>query len=257
MKSKTLGLASTGILFTAGLALLGLAWKNPLGLTAAWVIVFTTAPLVSIIKTKNWTVTQYVAIVSFIGIITAVAEYISIAPAPIGTALAIDVEAFLVVPFVVTSVFAIPYLFFTERFSKFKTGNLSNSRVALVFAAMCIFASVAPRNVRSCAFLQLSDRLQPVIVAIKQYEKDNSEPPPTLDALVPKYLESLPSTNMGAYRQYRIESDFLIDNRWQLTVPCSTGFCNADEYYYLPTETYSERGGGAVERIGKWAYFHE
>jgi hypothetical protein len=48
-------------------------------------------------------------------------------------------------------------------------------------------------------FAQRSEKL---IAAIKKYEQDNSDPPESLNDLVPNHLPSIPSTGMMAYPQY-------------------------------------------------------
>lgn len=46
--------------------------------------------------------------------------------------------------------------------------------------------------------------------------------------------------------------------RWELSVDCSSGFANWDQFVYWPEENYpSTIGADSFERIGRWAYLHE
>jgi hypothetical protein len=116
---------------------------------------------------------------------------------------------------------------------------------------------------RRAAFARLADRSSPLVSAIRTYERRHGVPPPSLAALVPKELPLVPKTGMRAYPDYsyvRSDPSALPSRRprWELSVPCSTGGTNADEFVYWPDEDYpTTTGSGDFERIRHWAYLHE
>jgi hypothetical protein len=115
-------------------------------------------------------------------------------------------------------------------------------------------------RVRMNAFFNLSERSKPLVAAIVAFENEHGHPPENLQALVPKYLPSIPATGMGAYPKY----DYLTSatnwygNPWVLRVSTSLGVLNWDQFIYFPLTNYPATGyGGTLERIGDWAYVHE
>ena len=110
------------------------------------------------------------------------------------------------------------------------------------------------------AFHQLAERSKPLVAAIHAYEQKHGHPPETLQALVPEYIPSVPSTGMGAYPKY----DYLVGttnwngNPWVLVVFTPSGGINFDQFMYFPLTNYPATGyGGWLQRIGDWAYVHE
>ena len=55
---------------------------------------------------------------------------------------------------------------------------------------------------RTDQFAKLAERSQPLIEVIKRYEADQGRPPPSLAALVPGYVPSIPGTGMPAHPSY-------------------------------------------------------
>lgn len=132
------------------------------------------------------------------------------------------------------------------------------SSLTLVLFICCMGARSA---IRTKQFEDLAGRSLPLIVAIKQFEKEKSKPPSNLDELVPLYLNEVPNTGMGAYPKFsyqlRTEENHLAAP-WELSVDCPLGMLNRDVFYYLPTEKYPQHDyGGYIERIKNWAYVHE
>lgn len=113
------------------------------------------------------------------------------------------------------------------------------------------------RLIRMNGFEQLGIRTKPLIVAIEKYEREKRDAPHELGDLVPDYLPAIPSTGIGAYPKYEFTRLKDERDRWQLTVSCSVGFFNWDEFFYLPSKKYEHRYGGWIEPVGDWAYFHE
>lgn len=118
-------------------------------------------------------------------------------------------------------------------------------------------------SIRMNGMHAFAQRSKPLIAAIRQYEKDNATPPPSLSALVPKYLPAVPSTGMMAYPEYHYKtggttSTVYGGNQWVLVVDTPSGGINFDEMLYFPNQVYPKQGyGGSLEPIGDWAYVHE
>jgi hypothetical protein len=139
--------------------------------------------------------------------------------------------------------------------------------VLLVFAlagVVGLFGGVRLGNIaRMSGMRSFAKRSEAVVTAIHQYERDHGEPPSHLDSLVPTYLNTVPTTGMAAYPEYRYHSgvdamERFYGNPWALSVFTPRGFINFDMMVYLPKQNYPERGyGGVLEHVGSWAYVHE
>lgn len=117
------------------------------------------------------------------------------------------------------------------------------------------------------AFYQLAQRSQPLIQAIQQYEQTHGQPPQQLSQLVPNFISTIPRTGLGAYPDYEYVSQpvtpgnfayprDVTGNDWLLYI--NTGSLDFDIFIYLPNQQYPTNGlGGAIQRIGDWAYVHE
>jgi hypothetical protein len=116
--------------------------------------------------------------------------------------------------------------------------------------------------VRMPAFYRLAKRSVPLVQAIRAYEAQHGQPPPSLAALVPDFLSAVPNTGMGAYPDYKYytgeEAARYDGNSWILVIPTSRGVLNWDSFMYFPLQNYPKTGyGGVLERIEDWAYVHE
>lgn len=130
---------------------------------------------------------------------------------------------------------------------------------AVYFAAFGAAVRIGD-NIRMSAFRRLAERSEPLIAAIRAYEQKHGRPPESLQALVPEFISSVPSTGMGAYPEYRYSPAGTNDhgNPWVVTVFTPSGGINFDQFMYFPLTNYPERGyGGWLERVGDWAYVHE
>jgi len=128
------------------------------------------------------------------------------------------------------------------------------------------------------AFANLVARSQGLVAAIRSYDGVHGTPPPSLQALSPAYLKSIPSTGMPAYPsyEYRVGHVSAAPNgsaranatassrtaeyqpRWELYVSCSTGLGNFDEFFYWPEEHYPDNTpSGNIRRVRNWAYLLE
>ncbi|HWI58014.1 MAG TPA: hypothetical protein VNZ22_12365 [Bacillota bacterium] len=108
------------------------------------------------------------------------------------------------------------------------------------------------------AFTQLGARMLLLVQAIEAYHRDNGAYPAQLNALIPRYLDKLPSTGMGNYTNYHYYVGWAAQrhegNPWILEIPAGYGM-GFDQFYYFPLQNYPQ--GWPYERLGKWAYFHE
>lgn len=133
--------------------------------------------------------------------------------------------------------------------------------ISLCFV-VCSLCGLKGRSViRTKQFEDLADRSKPLIAAITHYQKDHDGPPTKLELLVPKYINKIPHTGLGAYPDYEYSTPGTSlgqEASWELSVDCPVGFFKFDAFYYLPTEKYPEDVfGGYLEPIKSWAYFHD
>jgi hypothetical protein len=151
-------------------------------------------------------------------------------------------------------------------FKKSRKTSTFIATFSLVFLITGIFSMSISGKIRHNAFVKLANNSSELIEAIKQYENQQGVAPETLDNLVPDFLPSIPTTDMGAYptyKYYRCEKTDqtetgCFDNPWYLQVDASPGGINFDSFIYLPKQNYPDKGyGGSLERIENWAYVHE
>jgi len=97
-----------------------------------------------------------------------------------------------------------------------------------------------------------------LVDAIESYKRDQGVYPNDLNALVPKYLDKLPTTGMGNYTNLNYyvgeRAESFEKNPWVVEIPVGYGM-GFNQFYYFPLQNYPS--GWPYERLGKWAYFHE
>ncbi|MFC2173789.1 hypothetical protein ACFLU6_14350 [Acidobacteriota bacterium] len=135
--------------------------------------------------------------------------------------------------------------------------------VYLIVGVVCMIFSVqAKQKYRMHAFLDLAERSEVLVDAIRTYETDNGHPPEKLADLVPGYLPSVPGTGMKAYPDYV----YVVGERaqsfggqpWVLYVETPSGPLNWDLFIYFPSKEYPKDAyGGHLEPVKDWAYVHE
>ncbi len=117
-------------------------------------------------------------------------------------------------------------------------------------------------DVRMAAFREVARLGAPLVRAIRAYEARHGAPPPDLEALMPEYLPTIPTTGMRAYPRFEYHVGTTASHRygsnpWVLVVFAPVG-PNADELLYFPRQNYTESPYAAgVEPMGDWAYHHE
>ncbi|MEM6673140.1 MAG: hypothetical protein AAF726_09860 [Planctomycetota bacterium] len=140
----------------------------------------------------------------------------------------------------------------------------------VLFPVGLLVIAMALWPVRAATFARVADRAQPLIVAIRAYEDSNGAPPPALDALVPNWIEDLPTPGLfgtpGFVYDPQSEREIwepparTLPETWSLRVDCSRGFLNWDVFIFYPDGLYDgvgPRWGGSHEMIRDWAYVHE
>ncbi|MEW6307208.1 MAG: hypothetical protein AB1705_27460 [Verrucomicrobiota bacterium] len=135
--------------------------------------------------------------------------------------------------------------------------------LALCSAAYLVSFIISIRvgeSVRMSAFHRLAERSKPLVAAIRAYEQRHEHPPESLQALVPEFIPSVPSTGIAAYPEYRYSTAATNyhGNPWVIIVFTPSGGINFDQFMYFPLTNYPKTGyGGWLERVGGWAYVHE
>jgi len=137
-----------------------------------------------------------------------------------------------------------------------------SSAIALLLASvgLPVVAETAANRIRLAGFARCTERLTPVIHAIREYEARVGTPPARLAELVPGYLPALPSTGLRAYPEveYSVtpQPHERYGNSWMIAIPAFRG--DWDQVVFLPNGQYPELAfGGSLERVGDWAYVHE
>lgn len=250
------GMTNTGLLLVTGFTLLGLCWRSPLGLTICVTLLSTFACMVAL-TAKRRILSTFAVLSSITICLIVISSYLVVAPPPLSSLAILD-PLWVGLAVILGFGFLNPPLVIIGLLFESKRSCLAYSFLLVPIVAVTTFGLNLGNHIRMCAFVDLAERLDPVIVAINKYEKDRGHLPGNLRQLVPEYLASPPTTNMGIYRH--IEFELIAgpgEDAWELVIPCSSRLGNFDEFFYQPSEKYLHRSGGVIEPIGKWAYFHE
>lgn len=142
--------------------------------------------------------------------------------------------------------------------------------VACVGATTVVALLDVGNRIRACAFARAADRAVPLIAAIDGFVAEHGRPPSDLGALVPDWIDAIPSTSLLTYPDFEYERSELrrestfdvggLPDTWSLRIHCSRGVVNWDVFVYYPDGLYEgvgRRWGGWHELIGGWAYVHE
>jgi hypothetical protein len=112
--------------------------------------------------------------------------------------------------------------------------------------------------IRNLGLRAMTVRARPLIVAIRNYQATNGVPSNALDDLVPKYIESIPATKVGAYPEFNFvrnqNPDRYGSNTWILDVPISADKQACEFLVYYPNHNYPASGKGnvMVSPYGHW-----
>jgi hypothetical protein len=105
---------------------------------------------------------------------------------------------------------------------------------------------------RDQAIERFARETEPLIVAIKAYERQHGASPERLEQLVPGFLLAIPETGLAAAPQWRYSQDRWADGsvKWNLSVIESLGL---GEILYVPDPGCSS--SGAKVTGGTWCYW--
>jgi hypothetical protein len=152
--------------------------------------------------------------------------------------------------------FTSPILLFFRRYRRYAVLSLV---FAVIFVPCELLGIYWGSSGRDEKIERVAERGQPIVDAIKAYEKKNGHPPSSLDELVPDYLDSVPTTAIGAWPEfyYRTRNPNRHEgNEWDLSaiVPGNPGFGLAPgDLMYYPRQNYPE---GSI-LIGTWQYYRK
>jgi hypothetical protein len=192
-------------------------------------------------------------------LISPLAEYLIVGP--VGTSYLIMLPGLLIFPAfgALAYLLASPVLLIPRDSRR---QRLRRCGLCLVLVVCTIAGLRFAGSIRNEAFHRLAQHSNGLVTAIKNYERSHGAPPPSLNSLVPSFLDAIPDTGLAAYPDYQY---FVGDvarryeqNPWILVVPTPSGGINFDEFLYFPLQNYPQRGyGGRLQRMGDWAYVHE
>lgn len=124
----------------------------------------------------------------------------------------------------------------------------------LVFVASTVMGATFKEPVRKAHLHRVADHGAPLVAAIARYEADNGRPPAQLQALVPRYLATIPDTGLGAHPEwtYRVTpADGVFPcARWIVAADAS-GFMRLDELVHCESGAQLDQ----LPRVGDWAVF--
>lgn len=129
----------------------------------------------------------------------------------------------------------------------------------LYLSTLYVALSAGPPT-RMASFRTLAERSMPLVEAVHAYVQTEGHPPDSLEVLIPKYLDSVPTTGLAGYPHYEMykgeDSPLWQDNPWVLCVRAGR-MMNWDLFLYFPKQNYPLDENSAFERMGAWAYYHE
>jgi len=161
------------------------------------------------------------------------------------------------------SVLAFPVLIVRAIMPRTRHRSLFYLLLVVLLVPSCIAGIRLGYITRMAGMRSFAQRSQPLISAIKRFEKDQSIPPKKLQDLVPKYLAAVPTTGMMAYPRFEYHTGVeaqkkYAGNPWVLSVRTPSGGINFDQILYFPMQNYPMHGySGSLERVADWAYVHE
>lgn len=174
-----------------------------------------------------------------------------------------DAFLWLMFLFVFPALAAVPAIlgaFVGFAFSRFRRYSAALALCSVVYLVAFILSVRIGESVRRSAFHRLAERSKPLVAAVHAFEQKHGRPPESLQALVPEFIPSVPSTGMDAYPEYRYLTPATNHdgNPWIISVFTPSGGINFDQFMYFPLTNYPKIGyGGWLERVGDWAYVHE
>lgn len=273
MKIKRYTFLIVSILLIVVLFFVGATWEFLLGRCLSFSFGCLVVWLLSLRYLRDKLMIAIVTLASFSDCASVISQYLAVAPPPYGTVTPLMFQPLvwmlaLVVLFFGSIALSVTAGVFCIRSAATSNagGDVSRKRNQFLITSLIGWISLISIlasahygfSIRNKGFSELGKRFEPLILAIKSYEKENGAPPKKLDELVPKYISAVPtSTGMAAYSEYKYNV-LKEDAPWELRVTCSSGILNWDVFYYWPSEKYpAESDGGWNEPVGNWSYVHE
>ena len=157
----------------------------------------------------------------------------------------------IAIPLTIALIISLVFLFL-KKYKKVSIRIISS--ILLIYSCMVILIFFT-WDIRRFALVEVTEKSETLISAIKSYNKEVGKAPSSLDELIPTYITKIPLTGMMRYPEYQYN---VSDDRWSLVIDTSLGVLNWDLFVYFSDQDYPEwMAGGSVERIKNWAYVHE
>ncbi len=134
--------------------------------------------------------------------------------------------------------------------------------VSAAFAGYFPLVTVATRlqdRVWQACYPRIRERGQPIIDALRSFERDHGHPPGGLVALVPEYLPDIPTTGVDAYPDFLYrEATAWRKTSWQLTASTPRGIIDFSAYVYCSDPKDPDLTAPSSEqRVGQWVYIRD
>lgn len=128
------------------------------------------------------------------------------------------------------------------------------STVAVLVSGMLLlsFLPFVTHPVRKEGFRRAAERMQPLVLAVAGFERENGAPPASLAQLAPSYL---PDVRRFGVRGCR-ELEYLTRGargEWELRLECPNGWITLDQFFYRPGGRYLPNEHN--QRFDGWAYY--
>jgi hypothetical protein len=145
---------------------------------------------------------------------------------------------------------------------RFRRRGLTVAAVCAAFVLGTVGGILLMRPIERQGWLRVIARAEHLVAAIHAHERRHGTAPERLEELVPAELAALPTTGLGSSPEFHYRkadsTNRVFGDRWAIRVRPPQVMLGFDTLFYVPSETYPERGfGGGIERIGRWAYVHE
>jgi hypothetical protein len=113
--------------------------------------------------------------------------------------------------------------------------------ILFLMPSMAILATgpvIGPRvyQLRAQRFQEFAVRSRPLLAAIEDYHRRQGRPPETLKALVPEYLDAVPTTGMGAFPEYLYSAGESGSCPWRLAVSVGATPLAWESLVYWPSQ---------------------
>jgi len=129
--------------------------------------------------------------------------------------------------------------------------------IILMFAFVPVI--YAARQLRMYGFSLVAERAEPILTAIRQFQKEVGRPPKSISELQSRLVTTFPR-GIPPLEILNIDraTSFCPGNQWILIANVSTGLLNWDEFVYFEAENYDQcQLPESLQRVHRWGYYHE